>query len=341
MVTGESAGRSRKSVWFDICHTPQYNFYKNFIIRLAEEGHVVYLTVLDRGKMPLIVRKELAAYPAIKIYVIGRHRLAKWSAIVDANLIRIVKLFLWSLDKRIDIAYSNAFLSSVIGRVRGFHSYTFDDDPQTFDFRPKIWFSKISHYCLYELPPGYVLSSKVKVLPALKEWAYLAPNVFTPDRIFLDKYKLHPKEYFFVREVSVGTVNYTGQHAGAVMGIASKIPHGRKVLLSLEDKSMKERYPEDWILLEEPVEGIHSLIYYSCALISSGDSMAREAALLGVPSYYLGIRYDMPANRAASRLGILHNRKSMDFEEWIAALKQNRIMPESRREPGIPSIIYL
>lgn len=146
MVTGESAGRSRKSVWFDICHTPQYNFYKNFIIRLAEEGHIVYLTVLDRGKMPLIVRKELAAYPAIKIYVIGRHRLAKWSAIVDANLIRIVKLFLWSLDKRIDIAYSNAFLSSVIGRVRGFHSYTFDDDPQTFDFRPKIWFSKISHY---------------------------------------------------------------------------------------------------------------------------------------------------------------------------------------------------
>lgn len=165
------------------------------------------------------------------------------------------------------------------------------------------------------------LSSQVKVLPALKEWAYLAPNVFTPDRIFLDKYKLHPKEYFFVREVSVGTVNYTGQHAGAVMGIASKIPHGRKVLLSLEDKSMKERYPEDWILLEEPVEGIHSLIYYSCALISSGDSMAREAALLGVPSYYLGIRYDMPANRAASRLGILHNRKSMDFEEWIGRFK--------------------
>ena len=181
MVTGESAGRSRKSVWFDICHTPQYNFYKNFIIRLAEEGHVVYLTVLDRGKMPLIVRKELAAYPAIKIYVIGRHRLAKWSAIVDANLIRIVKLFLWSLDKRIDIAYSNAFLSSVIGRVRGFHSYTFDDDPQTFDFRPKIWFSKISHYCLYELPPGYVLSSKVKVLPALKvsgtECVYTRQNI--------------------------------------------------------------------------------------------------------------------------------------------------------------------
>lgn len=324
MVTGESVGRKKKNVWFDICHTPQYNFYKNFIIRLAGEGHIVYLTILNRGKMPLIIQKELAIYSTIKIYIIGRHRLAKWSAIIDANLIRIVKLFLWSLDKQIDIAYSNAFLSSAIGKVRGFHSYTFDDDPQTLDFKPKMWFSKISHYCLYELPSGYTLSSKVKVLPVLKEWAYLAPNVFVPDMKFLDKYKLKPKEYFFVREVSVGTVNYAGQSAGAVMDIASKIPHDKKVLLSLEDKSKKYMYPKDWILLEEPVEGIHSLIYYSCALISSGDSMAREAALLGVPSYYLGIRYDMPANRTASRLGILYSRKSMDFEEWIDHFKEKQ-----------------
>ena len=323
MVIKESVGRKKVHVWFDICHTPQYNFYKNLIIRLAEEGHLVYITVLNRGKMPLIIQKELIAYPTIKIYIIGKHRLVKWSAIIDANLIRIVKLFLWSLNKRIDISYSNAFLSALIGKVRDFPTFTFDDDPQTLAFKPKMWFSKISHYCLYELPPGYTLSSKVKVLPVLKEWAYLAPNVFVPDMKFLDKYKLKPKEYFFVREVSVGTVNYAGQSAGAIMDIASKIPQDKKVLFSLEDKSIKDMYPKDWILLEEPVEGIHSLIYYSCALISSGDSMAREAALLGVPSYYLGIRYDMPANYAASRLGVLHNRKSMDFEEWIECFKAN------------------
>lgn len=332
MVIEESVGRKKANVWFDICHTPQYNFYKNFIIRLAKEGHIVYVTVLERGKMPLIVKKELAVYPTIKIYIIGRHRLTKWSAIIDANLIRIVKLFLWSLDKRIDIAYSNAFLSSLIGKVRGFHTFTFDDDPQTFNFKPKKWFSKISHYCLYELPPGYSLSSKVKVLPVLKEWAYLAPNVFEPDERFLDKYKLKPKEYFFVREVSVGTVNYAAQSAGVVMGIASLIPQNKKVLFSLEDKSDKDMYPKDWILLEEPVEGIHSLIYYSCALISSGDSMAREAALLGIPSYYLGVRWDMPANRAASRLGILYNRRSMNFKEWVTRFKAEQGHNEAQQK---------
>ena len=48
--------------------------------------------------------------------------------------------------------------------------------------------------------------------------------------------------------------------------------------------------------------------------------MAREAALLGIPSYYLGIRYSMPANAAASKVASLQNRKTMDFWEWIAAL---------------------
>ena len=93
-----------------------------------------------------------------------------------------------------------------------------------------------------------------------------------------------------------------------------------KVLFSLEEKKRRDEYPADWILLQEPIEDIHSLIYYSAGLVSSGDSMAREAALLGVPSYYLGIRYSMPANAAASKVASLQNQKTMAFERWIATL---------------------
>ena len=77
---------------------------------------------------------------------------------------------------------------------------------------------------------------------------------------------------------------------------------------------------------QEPIEDIHSLIYYAAGLVSSGDSMAREAALLGVPSYYLGIRYSMPANAAASKVASLQNQKTMAFEELgelITALAQD------------------
>ena len=90
-----------------------------------------------------------------------------------------------------------------------------------------------------------------------------------------------------------------------------------KVLFSLEDKSKRDLYPKEWLLLEEPMEDIHSLIYYCAGLVSSGDSMAREASLLGVPSYYLGIRHNMPANLAAAKLASFHNQTTLSFEKWI------------------------
>ena len=120
--------------------------------------------------------------------------------------------------------------------------------------------------------------------------------------------------------MSVGTVNYTGQASGAILNVANLIPKDKKVLLSLEDKSKRDLYPKDWILLQEPLKDVHSLIYYSAGLASSGDSMAREAALLGIPAYYLGIRHSMPANLAASEVADLNNEVTMPFSEWVNKL---------------------
>ena len=134
----------------------------------------------------------------------------------------------------------------------------------------------------------------------------------------------------FLREVTVGTINYAGQASGAILGIKEQIPAGMKVLFSLEEKKRRDEYPADWILLQEPIEDIHSLIYDAAGLVSSGDSMAREAALLGVPSYYLGIRYSMPANAAASKVASLQNQKTMAFEEWIAQIADVRTTATER-----------
>jgi hypothetical protein len=76
------------------------------------------------------------------------------------------------------------------------------------------------------------------------------------------------------------------------------------VLLSLEDKTRLKDVPPHWIVLQEPVADIHSMMFFSRAFLSTGDSMAREAAELGVPSFYLGTR-DMPANNVLVDRGFL------------------------------------
>ena len=303
------------NIWIDIAHVPQYNFYRWLICKLAADGHTVYLTVLDRGKLKKIVQKEIGGTPGLVIDVIGRHRSTKMSAILEANFLRNLQLLTWAHGKRIDVGFSNGYQLAMVGALKGFPSYSFDDDPETIDYRPKLWFNKETNYCIYRYDKK--LSPKAHILPVLKEWAYLAPSYFSPDSSVLDEYGLTPKSYIFVREVSVGTVNYSGQAFGAVRDVADKFPAGMKVLLSLEKKDTRSQYPEDWILLKEPLKDVHSLIYYSSALVSSGDSMAREAALLGVPSYYLGKRHYMPANKAVAELADLQNETTVPFSEWV------------------------
>lgn len=301
------------NIWVDICHIPQFNFYRPLMIELAKRGYEVYVTVLDRGRTVSIIQHELAGTP-IHIDIVGCHRMNRWSAIWDANIIRAFQLWCWALDKKIDAGFSNGVLLAFVCKLKGIRNYSFDDDPQTLDRKGKEWWNTECNFCVYE---DASVKEPAHVLPCLKEWAYLNPRTFVPRVEVLEKYGVKPKEYMFLREVSVGTINYAGQESGAILGIKDMIPNGMKVLFSLEEKKRRNEYPAEWILLQEPIEDIHSLIYYSAGLVSSGDSMAREAALLGVPAYYLGIRYSMPANAAAAKVASLQNQKTMAFDKWI------------------------
>lgn len=321
-----------KNIWIDIAHMPQYNFYKSLIMTLSKNGYHIHITILDRGKLVKIMQHELGDITNVHQYIIGKHRMRKISAIIDANIIRLIKLFLWLINKEIDFAISNNLFTPILGRLFRIPNYAFGDDPQVVDYRPKLWFANKSHYCIYECTKKVQVDKRIVILKCTKEWAYLAPKYFTPNPQVLEKYGVQPKEYVFLREVSVGTVNYAGQASGAILGIQDLIPKDKKVLFSLEEKDKRHLYPKEWLLLQEPIEDIHSLIYYSAGLVSSGDSMAREAALLGVPAYYLGIRYDMPANAAAAKVANLQNQKTADFATWVKNLS---ITPEEAEERQI------
>lgn len=329
------------NIWIDLGHIPQFNFYKVFIQKLSEAGHNVYVTVLGRGRMPKIVKYELQSLPNVSIEVIGKHRMKKWSAILETNLIRIPKLYFWSLGKHIDIAFSNHHQTSMVAKLLCIPGYAFGDDTQTKLYPIFVKYATKSHMLIYEETEQCKILPKDSLVKCLKEWAYLSPKYFKSNIDVLQKYGVKPKEYVFLREVSVGTMNYAAQKSGAVLGIKDLIPKNKKVLLSLEEKHRRNEYPEDWILLQEPIDDIHSLIYYSAGLVSSGDSMAREAALLGVPSYYLGVRHSMPANAAAHKVAGLQNELSMPFEQWVktldvdvneAAIKQEKLRKHIDKE---------
>jgi predicted glycosyltransferase len=75
-------------------------------------------------------------------------------------------------------------------------------------------------------------------------------------------------------------------------------------------------------MLTEPVRDIHSLIYFSRFLISSGDSMAREACVMGVPAFYCGGR-EMAVNNYLLSTGLFNDVSPAELPAAVGKADKN------------------
>ncbi len=301
----------------DIAHPAHINFFKNALLTLAAHGHEVLITGLRRGKLPKILERELSMFP---IHYVGRHRGTRWSIIFEANVLKAIRLLFFVLRHRPDFGLSvGSFTLGAAMKLLGKPNVQFDDDPER---KMNVMLEKLTSTRLY-FPPIIEPYKNVGVMRALKEWAYLSPQYFRASDSALSAYGVEAGQYIFVREVSTGSLNYLDQEANTVASFAHQLPEQYPVLLSLEDKRAASAYPSHWIQLQEPIEDIHSLLYYSRLVISSGDSMAREGALLGVPSLYVGFR-DMKANDLLKNKGMLVQCAASEAAQMATQFITNR-----------------
>lgn len=277
----------RKRIWFDIGHLAQYNFYKQVIVQLSR-GYDVYVTLLDRGSLCRIVSQEIGNIENVVISPVGKHCKTKTGIYLRTNIVRIIELIIYAKRIKPSTVLSNGFQTAFVSWVLGFPGIEFGDDVRGIDSKLKGKFSSYSQYCIPDVClPG------IKTIQCPKEWAYLAPRYFIPNQDVVSKYGLKPFKYVFVREVDTRTTNYSGQKQNAVLRANVEVPSDFQVIISLEIRDQRNLYPDKWLTIDQSEKDIHSLLYYSAATISSGDSMAREASALGVPSIYCGQRIMM------------------------------------------------
>lgn len=313
----------------DISHPAQINFFKPVIYRFKNEGADILITVLKRGKLPEIAKKELFD---CNLKIIGGHRGSKWSIIFEGNILKFFQILWICLKFRPDAGLSTG--SFILGAALKFirkPNLQFDDDPER---KIHVFLEKRTATLLFFPAFFPETNSKIGSYNALKEWAYLSPTNFIPDQHVLLAFGLKPKAYIFIREVDNRSFNYMKQSSSIISEIADRFSTNIQVVLSLENKKMEDFYPANWIILKEPVTDIHSLMYFSRIIISSGDSMAREGAMLGVDSIYCGSR-SMQANDYMSLHGSFKQLDSDELPETIFNIFQKNdnflSIQESRR----------
>ena len=290
----------KNKILIDIKHPAQLNLFRGLALELRQDGWDVLICYLERGRLPGIIKHEYVGFDSIPI---GNSKGTRWSIFWDGNVKR-TKYFFQLIKKHrfnICIAASSAPLALAC-KLTGTPIVQFYDDPE----RKKV--NQVNALLSNRLffPDIVEKTAKIDTFNCLKEWSYLSPKRFSPNVNSLKKYGLSPYQYVFVREVSNKSFNYFNQEEAIVCSFSNDVSKKLTVILSLEDKNILPKFPKEWVPLVEPLEDIHSLLYYSKLVISSGDSMAREGALLGVPSIYVGIR-KMKANQILIDKGMLHH----------------------------------
>lgn len=287
-------------ILFDIKHPAQLNLFRHLSKELLTENWEVTICYLNRGKLPDIIKREYKGFNTIPV---GSSHGTKWSILWNGNIKRTLAFVKLIRKNKYNICVAASSIPLALAcKITGIPIIQFYDDTER--GRVNQLNARFSNQLFF--PPIIKQNGKISVFNCLKEWSYLSPKRFSSNENTLKQYGLQPNEYIFAREVSNKSFNYYNQEDGIVSSLSAAIDPKAKVVLSLEDKSIAHKFPKHWILLKEPVEDIHSLMYYSRMVISSGDSMAREGAMLGVPSVYCGVR-KMKANELLMQQNMLEH----------------------------------
>ena len=282
------------NILFDIIHPADVNFFKASIFRLQETDNNVFVSYRDRGKLFSILSYELSNIRLIKL---GMHQKTVWCK-VWAQILRDFAMF--SVVKSLDIDVVACFGSvSVIGaRLAGAKFVAFDDD-----YEYKLAFYHPNLLANKHVYPDFIplRNSRVKVYHGYKELAYLHPDVFKISNIILPK-----NRYCFIRVIGHASINYADEMQTdwvALYRLLEKLSIVPYVSIEMKEEERLFRNI-GYNVLKEPVEEFYSFLSNAQFVITLGDTIAREASLLAVPTLYYGTR-EMVVNREITDIGIM------------------------------------
>jgi len=293
------------NILFDLVHPSDVNLFKNAISLLEKEGHIIHITIRERGKLYSIAKEELKNY---KIDVIGKHE----NGFINkafALLKREIDLFKYMRLNKINISVNQGFSNVISCRLLNIPFIIFEDD---FEYKLAFYYAKF--FSSRDIMPDFIPAKGKNVFKyhGFKELAYLHPDIFSPNTESFTDANISRYRYVFIREISNISLNYSNRisYLDEIVNFVNAA--GLQIVLSLEDKSLSGRYANQCIVLKEPVHDIYSLMANALFCISSGDTMAREACLLGTPTIYTGGR-EMLMNKPLIAKGIMFKDDNLEM----------------------------
>lgn len=266
---------------FYLGHPAHYHNLKHSVRILSEKGHRV--KVVARGKDVLFDLVDREDWDVVKLPGRksggGKLGLAANIATRELTMLQLVRKFKPDLMAGTDLVIAH------VGRLTGIPSIIInEDDSAAVPLMAKYAFP----YCTAILAPNCCDQSpanhKKIGYEGYHELAYLHPNIFSSSRNDLPEKLRDAHRYFILRFASLHAHHDAGRR-----GISDELalelitllePHGRVYITS--ERAFAERL-EPYRLPVHPTD-MHHVMAHADLYIGDSQTMAAEAAVLGVPS---------------------------------------------------------
>ena len=148
----------------------------------------------------------------------------------------------------------------------------------------KFFYPFAKHLLLPDCCDPDLWNDKKITYSSYHELAYLHPKYFKPDKSILGELKVYNKPYYIIRLVSLSAshdINRKGisfEVLEKIIALLSKV--GRVFITS--EKKLPQEFEKYRMTI--PPSKMHHVLYYADMYIGDSQTMATEAAVLGVPS---------------------------------------------------------
>ena len=276
-------------------HPAHYHLFKNATIALEKNDVQVDFLVKHKDILEYLVQQSGHPYHLVR----RQERAAKGKLGLAWSLISMELGVIWYILRYRPKCLVGTY-APVISHLTGVPMIICNEDDAAVVPR----FAKTSYpYAKAILAPrccnGGKWDEKMIKYDSFHELAYLHPNHFTPDTKYLEKYGIGPSDRFFVMRFASLHAHHDFGISGINDEIAAKLiemlqPYG-KVFITSERKLSPAL--ESYRISIDPLD-IHHVMAFASLYIGDSQTMAAEAAVLGVPF----IRY----NDFVGRIGYLN-----------------------------------
>lgn len=270
-----------KKILFHLGHPAHFHLFKNTIKDLKSKGHKVFILIKKKDVLEDLLRSSGFEY----FNILPDGRKDSMLSMLLGVLKQDVRMLSFCLKHKPDILIGSSFAIAHIGFLLRIPSINAtEDDADVVPFFSKITYPFTSNILAPENTRMGKWKEKTTFYKSYHELAYLHPGNFKPTKKNIKSYMSNDSERFFIIRFAKLTAHHDYGIGGINNEIALKIvnilkPHGNVFITS--ERELDENL-EPFRIKIDPKD-MHDVMSYADLFIGDSQTMAAEAAVLGIP----------------------------------------------------------